>query len=47
MQPGDVAATYADTSALQRDFGYRPATRLEDGLREFARWYGRYYKVGA
>ena len=43
MQPGDVPVTYADTSALERDFGYRPATRLEDGLREVARWYKRYY----
>lgn len=46
MQPGDVAATYADTSALERDFGYRPSTRLENGLREFARWYRSYYGVG-
>ncbi|CVH78083.1 dTDP-glucose 4,6-dehydratase [Coriobacteriaceae bacterium CHKCI002] len=42
MQPGDVPATYADTSALERDFGFRPSTRLEDGLREFARWYRSY-----
>lgn len=45
MQPGDVAVTYADTSELERDFGYRPSTRLEDGLREFARWYKRYYRL--
>ncbi len=45
MQPGDVPVTYADTSALERDFGYRPATPLEDGLREFARWYRSYYGV--
>ena len=45
MQPGDVAVTYADTSELERDFGYRPSTRLEGGLREFARWYKRYYKL--
>ena len=45
MQPGDVPVTYADTSALERDFGYRPATKLEDGLREFARWYKGYYGI--
>ena len=43
MQPGDVPVTYADTSALERDLGFRPSTPLEDGLREFARWYRRYY----
>lgn len=43
MQPGDVPVTYADASALERDFGWRPSTRLEDGLREFARWYRGYY----
>lgn len=43
MQPGDVPVTYADTSALERDTGFRPSTRLEDGLREFARWYRAYY----
>ena len=43
MQPGDVPVTYADTSALERDTGFRPSTRLEDGLREFARWYKGYY----
>ena len=45
MQPGDVAVTYADTSELECDFGYRPSTRLEDGLREFARWYKRYFRL--
>lgn len=45
MQPGDVPVTYADTSALERDFGYRPATKLEDGLRAFAKWYKSYYMV--
>lgn len=45
MQPGDVPVTYADTSALERDTGFRPATPLEDGLREFARWYKGYYKL--
>ena len=39
MQPGDVPVTYADTSALERDTGYRPSTQLEEGLREFAKWY--------
>lgn len=43
MQPGDVPVTYADTSALERDFGYKPATPLEDGLRAFAMWYREYY----
>ena len=46
MQPGDVPVTYADTAALERDFGYKPATPLEDGLRAFAKWYREYYKVG-
>lgn len=44
MQPGDVPITYADTSALERDTGFRPSTPLEDGLREFAKWYKSYYK---
>ena len=46
MQPGDVPVTYADTSRLERDTGFRPSTRLEDGLREFARWYRKYYDLG-
>ena len=45
MQPGDVPVTYADTTALQRDLGYKPATPLEDGLRTFAKWYKRYYNI--
>lgn len=45
MQPGDVPVTYADTLALERDTGYKPSTLLEDGLREFARWYRDYYGV--
>lgn len=45
MQPGDVPVTYADTSALERDTGFRPSTPLEDGLREFARWYKGYYEI--
>lgn len=46
MQPGDVYQTYADVSDLERDFRFRPSTSLEDGLRIFARWYKRYYKIG-
>lgn len=45
MQPGDVVETYADCSELERDFGYHPATRLEEGLRAFAKWYREYYKI--
>lgn len=43
MQPGDVAVTYADTSALERDFGFKPSTSLRDGLRQFAEWYKEHY----
>lgn len=43
MQPGDVPVTYADTSALEEDFGFRPATPLRDGLRKFAQWYQEFY----
>lgn len=43
MQPGDVPVTYADTSALERDFEFRPSTRLRDGLRKFAVWYKKFY----
>ena len=43
MQPGDVPVTYADTSALERDFGFRPQTPLREGLRRFAEWYKEYY----
>ena len=45
MQPGDVPVTYADTSALERDFGFKPSTSLRDGLRKFAEWYKEFYKV--
>ena len=45
MQPGDVPVTYADTSALERDFGFKPNTSLREGLRRFARWYKEFYKV--
>ena len=44
MQPGDVPVTYADTSALERDFGFKPSTSLRQGLRAFAEWYKNYYK---
>ena len=43
MQPGDVPVTYADTSALERDFGFKPSTSLRQGLRAFAEWYARFY----
>jgi len=45
MQPGDVPVTYADTTALEQDFGFKPATPLREGLRKFAEWYAGYYKV--
>ncbi len=44
MQPGDVPTTYADTSALERDFGFKPSTSLRDGLRAFAEWYSEFYQ---
>ena len=44
MQPGDVPVTYADTSALERDFDFKPSTSLRDGLRAFAEWYAAFYK---
>ncbi|MCL4102576.1 NAD-dependent epimerase/dehydratase family protein [Fibrobacter sp. HC4] len=44
MQPGDVPVTYADTTALEQDMGFKPATPLREGLRKFAEWYGEYYK---
>ena len=43
MQPGDVPITYADTSALEQDFGFKPSTSLRNGLRKFAEWYASYY----
>lgn len=46
MQPGDVAITYADTSTLEQDFGFKPSTSLKEGLRKFARWYKEYYLSG-
>lgn len=44
MQPGDVPVTYADTSALERDYGFKPSTSLREGLRKFAEWYKVFYK---
>ena len=45
MQPGDVPVTYADTRALERDFGFKPSTDLRTGLRRFAEWYKEFYRV--
>ena len=45
MQPGDVPVTYADTSALEEDFAFKPSTSLRDGLRKFAEWYKEFYQV--
>ncbi len=44
MQPGDVPITFADTTPLEQDFGFRPNTPLREGLRRFAEWYAKYYK---
>ena len=43
MQAGDVPTTYADTTSLERDFGYKPSTTLQEGLRRYAEWYKQYY----
>ena len=45
MQPGDVPETFADIDELMRDIGFRPATPIEDGIRDFVAWYREYYKV--
>lgn len=45
MQPGDVPVTYADTTPLERDYGYKPSTDLRTGLRNFARWYKDFYNI--
>ena len=45
MQPGDVPITYADTTPLEKDFGFKPSTPLRTGLRNFAKWYKEFYKV--
>ena len=44
MKKGDVPMTYADTSDLEKDFGYKPSTSLREGLRNFAKWYKSFYK---
>ena len=43
MQPGDVPVTFADTTPLEDDFGYKPNTPLREGLRKFSEWYKQYY----
>jgi len=45
MQPGDVTVTYADSSALERDYGFRPQIGIREGLRKFAEWYKEFYKI--
>jgi len=45
MQPGDVPVTFADTTPLEQDFGFRPSTPLRDGLKSFAQWYAKYYGI--
>ena len=45
MQPGDVPVTYADTTNLERNFGFRPQITLREGLRKFAKWYKEFYKI--
>ena len=45
MQPGDVPITYADTTPLERNFGFKPSTSLREGLRKFAEWYKNFYKI--
>ena len=43
MQPGDVPVTYADTTPLERDFGFKPSTPLREGIHKFAEWYKKFY----
>lgn len=45
MQAGDVPVTFADTTPLEEDFGFKPSTSLRDGLRVFAEWYAKYYRI--
>ena len=45
MQAGDVPGTFADTTPLEEDFGFKPSTSLRDGLRVFAEWYAKYYRI--
>ena len=44
MRAGDVPVTYADSAALERDYGFRPDIGKREGLRHFAEWYAEYYK---
>lgn len=44
IQPGDVPVTYADTTPLEEDFGFKPSTPLREGLRKFVEWYQQYWK---
>jgi UDP-glucuronate 4-epimerase len=45
MQPGDVEATYADITALEREIGFKPETRIEDGIARFAKWYREFHRI--
>ena len=45
MQDGDVVSTYADTNDLIKDFGYKPDTKLSDGIGEFVKWYREFYRI--
>ena len=45
MQPGDVLRTYADVSDLEKDIGFKPSTKIEDGLDKFVKWYKSYYNI--
>jgi hypothetical protein len=45
MQPGDIPATYADVEDLMRDIGFRPSTKIEDGIARFARWHREYHNL--
>src|SRR6185503_18707021 len=47
MQPGDVPATYADVDDLVRDVGFKPATRIEDGVARFVEWYNEFHRADA
>ena len=44
MQPGDVPVTYADSTGLERDYGFKPSIGIREGLRAFAEWYKEYYR---
>ena len=46
IQPGDVAATWADTSGLETDFDYHPGTPISEGIKAFVEWYKEFYKIG-